>query len=230
MWKALDKNRIYKSSADKGLQWHFGPADSPWNQGAVESLIKSAKKILKLCIADERLSPTEFTTVCYEVSNLLIERPLGVIPGQDSDINILTPNMLLLGRATGDSIIDSHCGSESSKARYCLVNHISQKFWERWMELYAPTLMTQTKWHQPQRNLQVGDIVLVCDSNALRSHYHLAQVREVYPDEKGIVRKVSLRYKNYKVGEKVYAYAGAKDVTVTRSVHRLALLVPVEEK
>ena len=31
---------------DKGMEWTFGVSDSPWYQGAVESLIKSVQKII----------------------------------------------------------------------------------------------------------------------------------------------------------------------------------------
>lgn len=51
-------------------------------------------------MSNQRLSVAEFLTVCSEVSNLLNERPIGVKPSEDSIINVLTPNSLLLGRAT----------------------------------------------------------------------------------------------------------------------------------
>ena len=54
-------------------------------------------------------------------------------------------------------------------------------------------------------------------------------MREVFPGLDGIVRKVSVGYKNFKVGEQVQVYGGAKEVVVIRSVQRLALLVPVDE-
>lgn len=213
MWKSIDKARINKTSATSGTKWHFGPADSPWNQGAVESLVKSAKRGFKLCMGEKRVSPCEFMTICYDVANMMNERPLGVFPSQDSDINVLTPNMLLLGRATADTVIDRHHGTDSTQARYELVSSITQKFWEKWKELYAPSLVTQSKWQKTKPNLQVGYVLLVCDSNSLRSQYHIAQVQEVYPDEKGIVRRVSLRYKNFKTRENVHTYSGAPDVT-----------------
>jgi hypothetical protein len=37
-----------------------------------------------------------------------------------------------------------------------------------------------------------------------------------------------VKYKNYKVGERDHEYTGREEVVVSRSVHRLALLVPVE--
>ena len=39
VWKEVDKETLYKASTDNGLQWVFGPADSPWHQGSVEALV-----------------------------------------------------------------------------------------------------------------------------------------------------------------------------------------------
>ena len=69
----------------------------------------------------------------------------------------------------------------------------------------------------------------VADSNALRGKFYIAQVHEVFPSKDGRVRKVSVRYKNFKVGERVHEYRGSRDVIVYRSVQKLALLVPVDE-
>jgi len=67
------------------------------------------------------------------------------------------------------------------------------------------------------------------DSDSMRSEYRLALVKEVYPGDDHKVRKVLLSYKNYKVGEKISQYSGAKDQLITRSVQRLVLIVPVDE-
>ena len=44
------------------------------------------------------------------------------------------------------------------------------------------------------------------------------------------VRQVTVRYKSYKVGEKVQHYSGARDIVVSRRVHRLAVLVLADFK
>ena len=62
-----------------------------------------------------------------------------------------------------------------------------------------------------------------------REHtYNLARVKETFPDDEGVVRKVLICYKNYHVGESIIEYKGARDQECTRSVQRLALVVPVE--
>ena len=47
----------------------------------------------------------------------------------------------------------------------------------------------------------------------------MGEVKEVFPSADGKVRQVSVRYKS-----------GARDIVVSRSVHRLSVLVPVDFK
>ncbi len=37
--------------------------------------------------------------MCTGAANLFNERPIGTLPSSDSDLNVLTPNSLLLGRS-----------------------------------------------------------------------------------------------------------------------------------
>ncbi|XP_067937152.1 uncharacterized protein [Watersipora subatra] len=230
LWNSLDQKMIYKASADHGLQWVFGAADSPWYQGAAESLIRSAKICFAFSTGGQRLSPAEFLTLCTEAANIMNERPLGRIPSEDSTINLLTPNSLLLGRAHSNSVGDAAMTVDSIKTRAEIVNSTCNKFWKRWVELYAPTMAYQSKWYKKTRNLMIGDIVMVKDSNALRSQYHLAEVCQTHPDSNDTVRLVSICYKNFRSGKMTKTYSGSPDTVITRSVHKLALIIPVEEQ
>ena len=89
--------------------------------------------------------------------------------------------------------------------------------------------MYQYKWKKRSRNLRRGDVVAITDPNSLRGQYRIGLVRDVYPGIDGVVRKASISYKNFKIGEKIYEYSGSKDIIVTRSVQRLAMLVAVDE-
>ena len=213
-----------------GMDWIVGPADSPWHQGAVESLVKTAKRALKLAINNQRLSAPEFLTVCTEAANTINERPIGLLPSLDSTINVLTPNCLLLGRATSSNPGNWQPGHSSIRTRYQLVTSVGEDFWRHWLQLFAPSLLYQSKWHTAQRDLQVGDVVLVSDSNTLRGTYNLALVNATHPGKDGRIRTVTVSYKNYKVGESTKEYRGAKDVTIRRSVQRLVLILPIESK
>ena len=225
------KLSITNSGSENGMEWVIGSADAPWQQGAVEALVKTVKRALHVSVQNQRLSVPEFITVCSEVANLVNERPLGVLPDLDSNINVLTPNCLLLGRATASNPnvwnSDVPC---TLRGRGELVTAIVDQFWVHWVQLFAPSLVYRKKWHEPYRNLQVGDVVLVLEKDAFKGSYRLAVVDEVRPGKDGLVRNVLVSYKNYKAGEKIHTYKGAKFTSVLRSCHRLVLLVPVEEQ
>jgi len=228
-WSGLDHAQLTKQGAENGLTWIFGPADSPWYQGAVEALIKSVKRSFLFAFHGQRFSPAEFLSVCYEVANMLNERPIGSLPGADAEISILTPNCLLLGRATVQNPGGWQPNSDYLQ-RFQIVQNISNLFWQRWCELCAPALVIQRKWHTTHRNLQPGDVVIVADQNAFRGQYKIALVKSVFPGTDGKVRRVTLTYKNFKVGEHVNRYSGSPDTEITRSVQKLALLVPFDQQ
>ena len=88
-------------------------------------------------------------------------------------------------------------------------------------------MIIQPKWHTAKRNVQIGDVVLVQDSNAIRGHWKMAEVIEAVPGSDNLVRDVTIRYKAQGPGG---TYKGSKDETVKRSVHRLVILLPKEEQ
>ena len=163
---------------DNCLTWVFGPADAPWYQGAVESMVRGAKRAIKFAVNNQRLSASEFLTVCSEVSNLLNERPIGTLPGADSELNILTPNSLLLGRATAKNSGGWQPQGNNPRNRYYLVQRVIDEFWRKWTELYAPALVIRRQWDTTTRNLRPGDVVIIADKNTVRGEYRLGLVRE----------------------------------------------------
>ena len=82
-----------------------------------------------------------------------------------------------------------------------------------------------------KRSVRVGDVVLIQDSNQVRGNWKLGKVSKVYPGDDAKVRKVDVEYKNPRPGEPVdkYMCEGRGYVTVRRAVHRLIVLVPVDD-
>ncbi|KAK7465061.1 hypothetical protein BaRGS_00026591 [Batillaria attramentaria] len=78
------------------------------------------------------------------------------------------------------------------KKRWRRVQVLANLFWTRWKKEYLQTLQTRSTWQQPQRNLCVGDIVLLQDDGTCRTDWRTAKVVETYPGDDGLVRKVRL--------------------------------------
>ena len=94
---------------------------------------------------------------------------------------------------------------------------------------YFPSLLIQQKWHTARRNLKVGDVVLIQDSNQIRSQWKLGKVSKAFEGQDGKVRKVQEQYKNPKPGEPVLKYSGRGYVTIERPVNKLVVLLPNDE-
>ena len=164
---------MHKDGAQKGLIWLFRPADSPWNQGKVESMVKVAKRAIHFAVHKSRLSVPEFLMICYEVANLLKERPISTLPGVDSYLNVLTPNALLLERACTKNPGNWQPDRQNISNCYHLVQAFMKEFCSKWIELCAPMLVTSYKRTTSSRSVRPGDVVLIADKTSLKGDYHL---------------------------------------------------------
>lgn len=191
-------------------------------------MVKLVKRAIVICVGKTISTFSELQTVLFEITNMLNERPIGMKPGNDINMGCyLCPNDLLLGRSSVKAPIGSYSNMAKLNSRQNFINQVTEFFWRKWTRDYFLTLIIKQKWHVDKRNLCVGDIVLVQESNALRSSWKLAQVSRLKPSSDGKVRDVELRYKIKKDGP---SYTGQFDTIISRSAHKLVLLIPVEEQ
>ena len=170
-----DQSQLVRFGAEKGLEWKFIMANSQHQNGAAEimvKLVKGVQKSLLSALGDTKLCLNEMFTVLAEVGNLINERPIGIKPNEKSSTDYLSPNSLLLGRCSsrisgGPFEPDQELTDdpERVKSRFLLVQAITNQFWKVWLKLYFPSLLLRQKWHVDRRNVEVGDICLLKDSN-----------------------------------------------------------------
>ena len=89
-------------------------------------------------------------TVLFEAANLCNERPLGVNKKVEAEGTylILTPNCLLMGRATNGPITDRYMESKlKNSQRFELVQSISKHFWDIWSVEVTPDWLLQMGPH-----------------------------------------------------------------------------------
>jgi hypothetical protein len=101
------------------------------------------------------------------------------------------------------------------------VQRTQQEFWKRWIEEVFPERLKQSKWKREKRDLKVGDVVLRKDETAAGQTYKYARVIRVHTSADGKVRAADIEYKL--PGESVFR-------KTTRPIHKLVLVVPVEEQ
>lgn len=61
------------------------------------------------------------------------------------------------------------------------------------MREWLPGLNARRKWNKTQRDVQIGDVMLVISPDTPRGNWPLGRVLEVYPGQDGHVRVVKLQ-------------------------------------
>ncbi|XP_067040969.1 uncharacterized protein [Acropora muricata] len=209
--KNLDEDKIQRSVANKGIRWHFNPPLAPHFGGVHEIMIKAAKRAIFAILGSADVNDEELMTAFTGAEALINSRPLTYQSANPSDDVPLTPNHFLHGQIGGQFAPESVDDNKNLniKKRWRRIQELVKHFWRRWMREWLPNLNSRKKWLKTQRNLQVGDIVLLISPDAPRGQWPLARVIEVYPGEDGRVRVAKVQ-----VGRN----------TLTRSISKLCPL------
>ena len=240
----LDRATLEENAAKNGTEWMWKihPADSPHRNGAAEAAVRVVKRALQSFVKESSLSYSEFQTALCIAANLSNERPIDArIQSREDCIRYITPNTLLLGRASQCGDINTFDFSSYPYKRLRAMQSEVNKFWNSWSQLAGPNLFIRSKWHTTQRNVTVGDIVWLSDQNALRGQFKLGKVVSTNPDHKGVVRDVNVRtFPSYSVpltrvskGKSRHSTQNKERIQATivhRDVRRLVVLLPVEEQ
>ena len=70
---------------------------------------------------------------------------------------------------------------------------IVDSFWHRWSRDVLPALVPRKAWHTERRNVEVDDLVVMADNNAIRGKWTIGRVIEVHPGTDGRVRNVKVK-------------------------------------
>ena len=90
-------------------------------------------------------------------------------------------------------------------------------------------LLIRQNWHVEKRNVKVGDVVIVQDSNLVRGSWRLGRVSNVFPGDDARVRNVEIQCNQFFTNEQVNVYTGKEYSTIQWPVQKLVVLVPVNE-
>ena len=103
-------------------------------------------------------------------------------------------------------------------------------WWKLWFEQVWESLIPVKKWRDKEKNLQVGDIVLLqYNSKLTKPSYRYGKVIKTIKDEKGLVRDVMVATRSRRRKEKPGQYIPAPMDHQLVPVRRLVLLLPKEE-
>ena len=179
------------------IQWNFNPPVSPRMGGAWKVLVKTMKRTLRTITIERLFTEDALITFLCEVESIVNQRPLTPNNNSIDDFEALTPCHFLLGSPSSNlSPGDFNDSQINLRTKWKAVQAATNMFWRRWTKGYLPTLVSQKKWTNKFRNLEVGDLVMLSVDHTQRSHWPLGRIVEVYPGKDGIVRSVKVKNPN----------------------------------
>ena len=138
--KIFDSTQVHDFLTNFEIQWHFNPAQAPHFGGVWERLIRSCKDAFYSILGCQTLTDDTFTTLLCEVENFLNCRPLISVSTDVRDIEALTPNHFLLGRAHGKiPLAFYHDKSTPLTRQWKFAQQLADHVWKRLQKEYYPT-------------------------------------------------------------------------------------------
>ena len=133
------------------------------------------------------------TTMCF-VEQTLNARAITPASDDPEDLEALTPNNFILGRANVSipfipraEVYSNHRKIFRSSQAY------ADMIWQTWVREYLPQNNVRSQWNKSQTNIGVGYLVWLIEYNVKRSQYRMAPIVEIYPGEDAVVRSALIK-------------------------------------
>ena len=141
------------------------------------------------------LTYEEHSTLATRIEACLNSRPLCAISPDGQDPIPLTPAHFLVGRSlhTLPPASDETELTKTYRDRYLMLLAMKNSFWSKWKKEVLHQMSQSNKWFFPQRNLQIGDHVIMKDESTRPAYWPLAKVESVGSNRTGLVRSVQVR-------------------------------------
>ena len=226
--ESWDWKRVTKENS--ASRWEFVAIGSQHRNGLPEATVKVLKRSLAHALQPGIvLAYDELVTLLSRISYSINQRPLGIAntsqsSQQEDNLTPLTPNMMLLGRNSNESPPLDYKEDERFSSRLSYVSTVETTWWNKWVKDVMPTLLPYPKWRKEQRNLAEGDLVLMWYTGNMKDHYRMARVVEVFPDQKGLVRTVRVKYRRKNTKEDRSVCSSRNLIVEKAAVQRLQLL------
>ena len=167
------------------------------NMGGVwERQIRSARSILNSLLQTHgsKLIEESLQTLVAEVEAIINSRPLTTEVMNDatslaplSPINLLTMKSRVVMPSPGNFTTPDRY----SRKQWRRVQHVANKFWDRWRKEALLALQNREKWNNQKRKLSGWDIALLRQETD-QNQRPMAQIVNAYSDGKGNVHSVRL--------------------------------------
>ena len=96
----LAEKRLGERLSAQDIEWHFNPSAAPHMGGVWKQLVQNVKQYLAVVLGSQVLTDEVLNTAFTEVQLIVNSRPLTHVSTDPTDMGALTPNHLLLWRAS----------------------------------------------------------------------------------------------------------------------------------
>ena len=217
---------LVRDAGSESYTCKFLPAGASHMAGVWERKIGSIKAVFEATLAvsgSPVLSRDELHTLMLESASIVNNTPLGEVSSDPNEPFPVSPTALLTLRESPEPAQPFKFSQQDllcyGRQRWRRVQLLADMFWEQWRRDYLYSLTQRAKWLNPQRNLQVGDVVLV-GGEAPRNSWPMGLVHETHPGLDGKVRKATIRLSSNSAGRQRF---------LERPVHLLVLVLKVDE-
>lgn len=173
--------------------WRFIAPGAPHMGGVWERLVRSVKVALSTTLREKAPKEEVLQTLITEAEYSVNARPLTHVSVDPSDNEALTPNHFLIGSSTG--LPATGPCEESERSMWRRTQALADKFWQRWIQEYLPTLIPRGQAGVEVNPIRQGDLVVVVDPTLPRNTWPRGVVERVYPGPDGIIRSADVRTK-----------------------------------
>ena len=178
---------------EQSIKWTFTTPRAPHAGGVYESGIKLMKHHLKRVIGDRNYTFEQLTTILCKVEAIVNSRPITPMNENPFDLQVLTPGHFLTGRSLVAKPERNLLLSPTSHLnRWEGLQQVQQRFWSVWYHDYLNTLQTRPVNFREKSTFNIGDMVLIHDSNLPPLKWLLGRIVKLFPGKDKIVRNVRL--------------------------------------
>jgi hypothetical protein len=157
------------------------------------------KKVVGLTV----LTFEELTTLMADVEAVMNSRPLTPLTEDPKDLDVLTPGMLITGKAVvplsllpAPTLKSTKIMRKNPNKKWVHVTSLAEEFWKRWMSEYLTTLQKREKWGKEMPNLKEGDLVLVTDEREPPLKWPIGRILKVCTGNEGASRVALVKTQN----------------------------------
>ncbi|XP_054757082.2 uncharacterized protein LOC135154340 [Lytechinus pictus] len=199
-WKEMNHEKVKQHLLREGCDYFAFTFNFPCSShmgGAWERQIRTVRRVLEALLRQnsQQLDDDSLRTLLCEAAAIVNSRPLSVeFLNDPSHLEPITPILLLTQKSRVILPPPGVFPREDlyAKKRWRRVQHLANEFWSRWRKEFLSQLQSRNKWTVPQRDMRVGDIVLIKEENIPRNMWSLGRVVETYASGDTHIRKVKI--------------------------------------